>query len=466
MTLDRRHFLAGAGGTAALLALGATPAALAQAAASGSLTMAYPADVPTWDPNARSLAAVQALYKCVFDQPLNQTPGLETIPWLVTAWEYRDAAGLELALTFRDDVTFHDGSPMTAEDFKFTFLDRPRIPVPEGQRRLDTSFLWRKVSDITVESPTQAVVTFSEPFPSAIVWLHFLCSFVVPKAYIEAVGLDGFQARPIGTGPYRLVEYQQGSRVVLEAYEGYWGGAPAIKSVTIDIVRDATARVAAAESRRAQVAIDVPIREAERLGNLPAMTSRIDPVADIILLQITRSGGFEKDQVRLAAHHAINKEGLSRAFYLGKAVPIDVPAARGTPGYPEDFAFAFSEDKARELLAEVGHGPDNPVPITFYATNGAFPNDFDMARAIAQMWEKVGIKPTLEVVELSTYQEKLRAGTLPEATMFQWGNSTGDPEMYAGYLLDPKAIFSAFKDDELGAMIAPLLVEPDLAARY
>ena len=199
--LSRRHFLAMTGGTAALLGLGVTPAALAQAAATGQVTIAYPADVPTWDPNARSLAAVQSLYKCVFDQPLNQTPDLETIPALITEWGYRDGAGLELALTFRDDVKFHDGSMMTAEDFRFTFFERPRIPVPEGQRRLDTSFLWRKIGDIEVTSPTTAVVKFTEAMPSAIVWLHFLCSFVVPKAEIAAAGYD------LSLNRYREIEH-------------------------------------------------------------------------------------------------------------------------------------------------------------------------------------------------------------------------------------------------------------------
>jgi peptide/nickel transport system substrate-binding protein len=77
------------------------------------------------------------------------------------------------------------------------------------------------------------------------------------------------------------------------------------------------------------------------------------------------------------------------------------------------------------------------------------------------MWKKVGIEAELESIELTTYQERLRGGKLPEATMYQWGNAAGDPEMYAGYLLDPKSIFSAFKSDDLGERIAPLLVEPD-----
>jgi peptide/nickel transport system substrate-binding protein len=78
-----------------------------------------------------------------------------------------------------------------------------------------------------------------------------------------------------------------------------------------------------------------------------------------------------------------------------------------------------------------------------------------------QMWKKVGIDAELETVELSTYQERLRAGTLPEATLFSWGNAAGDPEMYGGYLLDPKSIFSAFKTDDLAPKFQPLLVETD-----
>ncbi|MBJ3776884.1 ABC transporter substrate-binding protein [Acuticoccus mangrovi] len=465
MPHSRRRFLKMTGGTAALAALGLPGSVLAQGAEAGQLILAYPTDVPTWDPNARSLAPVQSLYKCVFDQPLTQAPDLAVEPALVTEYSFSDD-GLSLDLTFRDDVLFHDGSKMTAEDFRYTFYERPQQPVPEGGRRLDTAFLWRKVTDIAVTSPTTCTMTFSEPMPSAVTWLYFLCSYVVPKAYLEKVGLEEFQRAPVGTGPYKVVEYQQGSRIELEAFADYWNGKPAIDRVTIEIVRDPTARVAAIESRRAGAAIDVPVREADRLGQMPGLVSTIDPIADIVLLQITKNGGFKDDAVRLAAHYAINKEAINRAFFLGNATPIDAPAARGTPGYPEDFELGYSEEKAIDLLASVGYGPANPVEITFFTTNGVFPNDYDMARAIAAMWQKVGINAKVEAVEASTYQERLRAGTLPEATMYQWGNATGDPVMYAGYLLDPNSIFAAMKSEDLGEMIHPLLVEMDADKRH
>lgn len=463
--IDRRSFMARGAGFGALAMLGVSREALAQGAAKGQLTIAYPADVPTWDPNARSLAAVQSLYKTVFDQPLTQNPDISPKPALITKWGYTDDKGLSLGLDFRSDVVFHDGTPMTAADFRFSFFERPRAPVPEGGRRLDTSFLWRRVKDIEVVSPTRAIMHFSEPMPSAVAWFYFLCSYVVPKAYVERVGVDEFNRKPIGSGPYKLVEYQQGARIVLEAHDKYWDGKPAIPRVTIELVRDPTARVASIESRRVDVAIDVPIREAQRLGAVPGLASSIDAIADITLLQITKNGGFADDRVRLAAHHAINKEAISKAFFAGAATPISVPAAKGTPGYPENFNFPFSEEKAVALLKEVGHSPQNPIKIKFSSTNGAFPSDFEVARAIVQMWKKIGIDAELETVELSTYQERLRAKTLPEATLFSWGNSSGDPEMYGGYLLDPKSIFSAMKSDDLGPIFAALLVETDEAKR-
>ena len=461
MPTTKRTLLAGLGGFAALAATGAQ----VRAQTEGHLVVAFPADVPLWDPNARALAPAQSIYKMVFDQPIAQTPAMAAAPGLATAWRSLDATGTALELTLREDVLFHDGSPMSAEDLRYTFFERPRRPVAEGGGRLDTTFLWRKLSDVEVQAPNRLVMLFSTPMPSAVPWLHFMCSYVVPKAYMERVGAAGFQAKPVGTGPYRVVEYQQGARIVLEAFDRYWGGRPPIPRVTLEIVRDPSARVASVQSRNVDLAVDVPIRDIQRLGRIPGLSTRIDPTADITLLQVTRAGAFADPRVRLAAHHAIDKEAISRAFFQGSAKPIAVPAAHGTPGYPENFAFPFSESRAAALLGEAGFGPGKPVSIKLATTNGIFPSDFDMARAIAQMWKKVGIEAEIETIDLPVYQERLRGGKLPEATLYQWGNAAGDPEMYAGYLLDPKSIFSAFKADDLGERIAPLLAEPDLDKR-
>ena len=87
------------------------------------VTIAWPTDVPSWDPEQRTVPDTQPIYKMVFDQPLDQAPDLKLIPKLVKTWNLAPDA-LSLTLDFRDDVKFHDGTKMTAADFKYSFFDR------------------------------------------------------------------------------------------------------------------------------------------------------------------------------------------------------------------------------------------------------------------------------------------------------------------------------------------------------
>ena len=459
-SIDRRRFLRLASIPAALSALGVP----AWAEERDAIAIAYPIDVPSWDPHLRLAQIVAPLYKTVFDSPLTQAPDLSVQPCLVKAWRYRDALALELEL--RDDAVFHNGDKVTAADFRYSFFERPRQPVGPGAPKLDTTFVWRKVEDIEVQSPTRAVMHFNAPMPSAVTWLYFLASLVVPKNYIEKVGAETFALKPIGSGPYRLVEHEPNVRSVLEAFDKYWGGRPRIRRVTVEVVQDVSARVAAVELRRVDLGVDLPIREIARLGAEPGLVGRIDPVTDIVIVEATRTGLFEREEVRLAAHHAIDKRAISQALFAGKAIPIDVPAAHSTPGYPTDFHFAYDPKKAVALLQQAGFGPGNPAKIGFNTTKGVFPNDFETAQAIVGMWQKVGIAATLEPIEPSKYFELLHAVKLPEAMLYSWGNTAGDPELYGGYLFDPKSLFSTWKSADLGERVGPLLVETDREKRY
>jgi peptide/nickel transport system substrate-binding protein len=112
--LKRRTFLSLAGAQAGIETL--VPPSWAQGRT--SINIAFPTDVPTWDPNARVLSSAQSLYKCVFDSPMTQAPNLSVEPSFVKKWQYRDASSLALELELRDDAVFHNGDPVTAEDFR------------------------------------------------------------------------------------------------------------------------------------------------------------------------------------------------------------------------------------------------------------------------------------------------------------------------------------------------------------
>jgi len=457
ISIARRYLLTG--GIALLAAgIGLMPGTAA-AEGKDSIVIGWPSDVPSWDPNARTAPDAQPIFKAVFDQPIDQNPDLSLRPNIIKSWSWADDS-LSLTVELRDDVLWHNGDKLTAEDLRYTFFER----FGKGHK-VDTARVWRNVTDIEVVSPTKAVIKFKQPMVTAIQWFTFLASFVVPKNYMESVGVDGFVEKPVGSGPYKLVEYQRNSRIVLERFDDYWGPKPAVKRVIIEIIKDASARVAAVQSGRVDLTVNVPVREALRLNESGSLSGELSPITRVILLQIRNDQGFSDRNIRLAAHHAIDKQAISKAFYNGVAVPLSVVATPGTPGYVDGFTLPYDPKKAVEYLKKAGYGPDNPAKIKMAATNGHFPNDFEIARAIVAMWKKVGIDAELETIEYGKYFELNRGNKLPEATLYTWDNATGDPEMYTGYLLHPKLPFSAWKDMDVGGRVMALFGETDYAKR-
>lgn len=429
------------------------------AAGTDAVTIGWPNDVPTWDPNQRFSPDSQSIFKAVFDQPLDQDPQLKLIPHLIKSWELAPD-GLSMPIELRNDVVFHNGDKMTTEDFRYTFFERIKSPL-----KLDTANSWKKVQDIEIQSPTKAVMRFSSPAPTAPQWLAFLGSYVVPKKYIESVGAETFAKKPVGTGPYKLVDYELNSRIVLERNDKYWGPKPKIARVTFQIIKDPSARIAAIQSGQVDCTVNLPVRETQRFAKESGFAGEINPITRVILLQVRNDLAFADDNVRLAAHHAIDKAALSKAFYGGAAVPLSVVATPGTPAYLPDYQFKYDPNLAKQLLAKSGYSADKPVKIGFASTNGQFPSDYDIARAIVQMWKRVGIEANLEVIEYAKYFELNRGSKLPEATLYSWDNATADPEIFAGYLLNPKMPFSAWKDMKVGEKVLGLFNVANYQAR-
>jgi peptide/nickel transport system substrate-binding protein len=323
----------------------------------------------------------------------------------------------------------------------------------------------RKVEDIAIESPTKATMKFSSPAPTMPQWFAFLGSYIVPKNYIESKGLDNFLKNPVGTGPYRLAEYELNSRIVLERNDKYWGPKAKVARVTIQIIKDPSARVAAIQSGQVDCTINIPVREVQRFQQEGSLAAEINPITRVILINVRNDLVFADKNVRLAAHHAIDKAALSKAFYGGAAVPLSVLATPGTPGYLTDFTFKYDPALSKQLLAQSGFGADKPVKIGFATTNGQFPSDYDIARAIAQMWKNVGIDADIQVIEYAKYFELNRGNKLPEATLYSWDNATGDPEIYSGYQLNPKMPFSPWKDEDIGNRVLALFNVADYDKR-
>lgn len=446
------------GRAAVTLALAVSPGlALAQQV----LNIAVAADVQSWDAQATNATQQTLILRAVFDSPLTQGTDLKLEPRQITAWEWVGDDGLALRVTLRDDIRFSNGDRLTTEDLRFSYIERLRA---DNTMRFAGMFN-RYLDDIEIVSDTVAVFRLKAPMPTLPAWLGFLGAFITPKAYFTEVGREGFIAKPVGAGPYKLVDYQQGSRIVLEPNEHYWGPKPKVERLIFSIIREPSARVAAIESGQVDLAIGLPIREAQRLGQTAGLVSAIEPTTEVLNLAPRQVGVFLNKDVRLAAYLAIDKQALSRAFFGGLAQPVEAFGLPGMPGYPTGFSMPHDVEKAKALMAAAGFSPAKPAELTLLTTNGAFPNDFEVARAIGGMWAQVGIKANIEVVDLAKFYELTRSDTPPEAQIQVYANGTNDPELYLGNALNPDSRFAYWRSEDMRALLGPLYVETDNAKR-
>lgn len=433
----------------------------AQITDKATLSIAYPVDIPTWDPGANSIPTIQGVYQTVFDSMLRYSPSLKLEPRQLKEWKWLDTKAARLEITLRDDILFHDGTKLTMDDVRYSLSERAK-----ADKKLLVGGMLNTLGDIEVQSPTKGVMVFNRSTPAAPIYLGFLATYIVPRAYMTQVGPEGFNAKPIGAGPYRMVEHQRGSRIVLEAFDKYWGGAPAIKQIIFQIVPEPSARVALVESGRAGMAVQLPMREVQRLATKTGIVTKIYPFSEVYMLRIpSYVKPFDDDHVRAAMHLAIDKAALSKAFYGGLAKPLSVMTPEGTPSFVADFKYPFDKSKAVAELKASGYSTSNPVAITLLSTNGTFPNDYDMARAIAQMWKAVGINATIEETTPAKLVEAAQNGKLTGVLLYSWANSTGDPENYAGRIFDPRLRFATWKDMSLAPRIDGLMTEVDEARR-
>jgi peptide/nickel transport system substrate-binding protein len=460
MSVSRRDLLkmstAGAVGFAAGLP------ALPALAAGETLNIAYNVTLPSWDPTTGPSAVnptIQGIYQSVFDMFVGQKPDLSFTPSVLTEWGWTEDKK-QVKLKVRPGVTWHDGSPFTAEDVAWS-LERAADPKTGNP----INFVWAKLANFKAEGDT-VTADVKEFEPTLFKWMAFLTGYVLPKAYYTKVGAEGFEAAPIGTGPYMVEKYERNAFVRLKAYPGYWGEKPAFDSVVIKFVPDAASRVAEVESGKSQITFDIPYDEYDRLKGKDGFAGSTTPVSDIAMIFLTNKEKVMLDKnVRLAAHHAIDKKLLVDRLLNGYGVPIDTLQAPQYAAFDPTITVPHDPDLAKKLLAASGYSPDNPAKFTIQTTKGFKPKDFEMIQAIVGMWRKVGIEATIEVYDIAKHFELRFGHGLAPAAFYNWGNSIGDPATSTGFAMFGPSPHSAWKSDDLIAKIGPLWGEPDEAKR-
>jgi peptide/nickel transport system substrate-binding protein len=460
---SRRSFLQASSALAAATGLpaGLLASASSLAADAGILTIAYNVALPSWDPTVGASAVnptIQSLYKAVFDSYIDQNPDLSFKAGLITKWGWnKDRTRVEMEL--RKGAFWHDGTPVTPEDVVWS-LERAGDPKSGNP----IQFVWGKIGNFKVDG--QKITAEVKEFePTLFKWMAFLTGYVLPKKAYTAAGAQGWEDKPVGSGPYMVEKFERNAYVRLKAFPKYWGPKPAFETVIFKFVPDASARVAEVESGGSDLTLEIPYEEYNRLTKSKGMGGSASPVSDIGMIFLTNKEPMLDANVRKALAHAIDKKAIVDKLLLGYGVPIDTLQAPQYAAFDKSIRVKYDPEAAKALLAQSGYSPAKPLKFTIQTTRGFKPKDYEMIQAIVGMWRKVGVEASIETYEIAKHFELRMRHELAPAAFYNWGNSIGDPATSTGFAMFGPSPHSAWKTEDVDKQIGPLWGEPDEAKR-
>jgi len=378
-----------------------------------TLTLGTKLELNTLDPHFFAAFPTNSSMQYFFDKLVEYGDKLEIKPALATSWKLVDDTTWEFKL--KKGVVFHDGTPFTADDVIFTIERVPNVPNSPNSFAQFT----RGIESMKKVDETTLVIKTKAPNPQLLSDLANI--FIVQaKAGKGATTADFNSGKAVvGTGPYKLVKFVSGEALELERNDKYWGGKPAWAKVTERIIAKDPSRLASLLSGQVDAIDAVPIADLDRLrkDNKYGLFRGPAALVHYIALDSNRdvspfvtakdgkpltSNPLKDPRVRKALSLALNRDLIAKRVMEGSATPASQMLP---PIYPSGSKSlkpdAYDVAKAQALLKEAGWG--DGFRIVLHATGDRYPNDSQVAQAIAQMWTRIGLKAEVEALPGSVF---------------------------------------------------------------
>ena len=338
----------------------------------------------------------------LFDTLIRKTGDGQFEPCLATEWSFSED-GRDITFTLRDDVTFHNGDKMTAEDVAFSY-----------NTVLNAGFSGSVTSAMTgmdVVDETHVVLHFEEPYGPAIECVSQPCMGIFSKAAYEA-DPDGFPRNPVGTGAYQFVQWKADDSITLKAYESYFQGKPSIENLTFKIYKNATSAALALENGELDLLTSPSSTDYTRLSNNESLQFGTTVSSTVTWLQFSMKGDsiFKDENLRLAVAHAIDKESVILGAVegqgeLAKSVVPSYSFGIGDFEMPE-----YNPEKAKEYLAAAGYA--DGLDLTVYTSNNEL--YYKPLEIVQAQLAEVGINCNVERMDQNAwFEDVFKSGEYP-----------------------------------------------------
>jgi len=422
-----------------------------------TLNIAFSKELETLDRYFNTAREGIVIARHAYDNLLYRDPVTYEYKGLI-AKTFKWNSDTEMAINLRQGIKFHNGQELTADDVVYTlnFAANPDNKV-KTQRYSSWIDHVEKTGDYGIK------IILKKPFPAAFEFLSG-ANPIYPKDYYSKVGTDGFGVKPIGSGPYKIVEVIPGQKIVMEKNENYFKdspkGQPNIGKIVWRTLPEINTQMAELMTGSLDWIYLIPPDQAAKLAKIPSLTvtpAETMRIGYIVFDAANRSGKehgmdnpYVKLEVRQAINHAINRDSIAKNLLGGQSRAVYSACFPSQFGCEQDVKqYEYDPVKAKKLLADAGY------PDGFETTLYGYRNR-DFAEAMIGDLAAVGIRAKLMIMKYSALREKARAGKA-QMQFLTWGSySINDVSAITSH-------FFEFEADDLSRdpIVKDLLMEAD-----
>lgn len=437
------------------------------------------ADPPTLDPHLTSDTTSAGIVVEVFSGLVALNVDLQLVPDLAESWTIDN--GVVYTFKLRPNATFHNGKPVTAEDFKWS-LERaanPKTASPVADTYLNDiegamEYIEGNASEISgikVIDNRTLQITIDAPKAYFLAKLTYPTAYVLDQETVEAGGRSWWVDNPVGTGAFKLAEYRIGERIVLERNDYYYREPALLDSIVMNL---------AGGQAMAMYENDEIDITGVGLFDLDRVLDPTEPLNQELVIAPpgfsvsyigfnTTKPPFDDPKFRQALNHAVDKELIATEVLSELVQPAYSILPPGFPGYTDEIdGLMYDPDLAKQLLKESAYADADSRPrivVTVPGTGGTIGLDLEV---ILEMWKQtLGVEVEIQQVEWATYLEDLEDQKFQAFAGLGWEADYPDPQDFLDILFhtDSGINHGAYSNATVDSVLEEARTEPDVLRR-